>query len=86
MSLAQWRKSFQVAAEWRSTFQRDVMLDVVGYRLHGHNELDEPAFTQPQMYHRIREMQPVLELYKQSLLNESTVDPSYIEVSIVPSS
>lgn len=57
------------------------MLDVVGYRLHGHNELDEPAFTQPQMYHRIREMQPVLELYKQSLLNESTVDPSYIEVS-----
>ena len=43
-----------VAAEYRRAFRKDVFVDIVGFRKWGHNELDEPSFTQPQMYARIR--------------------------------
>ena len=43
-----------IAAEWRSTWQRDVVIDLVGYRKFGHNEIDEPMFTQPIMYSIIK--------------------------------
>lgn len=40
---------FELAAEWRQTWRCDVVIDMVGYRRHGHNEIDEPMFTQPVM-------------------------------------
>ena len=43
-----------IAAEWRSTWHRDVVIDLVGYRKFGHNEIDEPMFTQPIMYSIIK--------------------------------
>jgi 2-oxoglutarate dehydrogenase E1 component len=43
-----------IAAEWRATWHRDVVIDLVGYRKFGHNEIDEPMFTQPIMYSIIK--------------------------------
>ena len=45
----------QLATEYRKTFKKDIMLDMIGFRKHGHNEVDEPSFTQPLMYRRIRD-------------------------------
>ncbi|KAJ2513786.1 2-oxoglutarate dehydrogenase E1 component, partial [Coemansia sp. RSA 2049] len=55
--------AFSFAAEWRQTFHKDIVIDLVGYRRHGHNEADQPSFTQPLMYKRIKQQQPVLETY-----------------------
>ena len=61
------------AAEFRQEFQTDIVLDIVGYRRHGHNETDEPAFTQPVMYKAIRGLPTTRTLYAQRLQNEGTV-------------
>ena len=65
----------QFAAEFRQTFATDFVLDIVCYRRHGHNETDEPAFTQPIMYRAIKELKTTRELYAERLLDEKTVDP-----------
>ncbi|CAG8583475.1 6676_t:CDS:2 [Acaulospora morrowiae] len=62
----------QLAAEWRQTFKKDVVIDVVCYRKHGHNEVDQPSFTQPRMYKQIAKQTSTLEKYIQKLLNEKT--------------
>lgn len=62
-----------VAAEWRSTFHKDVVIDIVSYRRNGHNEVDEPMFTQPLMYQKIRKTKPVLEIYADRLIAEGVV-------------
>ncbi|XP_059470554.1 2-oxoglutarate dehydrogenase complex component E1 isoform X2 [Neocloeon triangulifer] len=62
-----------VAAEWRNTFHKDVVVDIVSYRRNGHNEIDEPMFTQPLMYRKIRNTKPGLQLYAEKLIKEGTV-------------
>ncbi|CAH4019945.1 unnamed protein product [Pieris brassicae] len=62
-----------VAAEWRATFHKDVVIDIVSYRRNGHNEVDEPMFTQPLMYQKIRKTKPVLEIYADRLITEGVV-------------
>ncbi|XP_073843851.1 2-oxoglutarate dehydrogenase complex component E1-like isoform X4 [Musca autumnalis] len=62
----------RVAAEWRNTFHKDVVIDLVGYRRNGHNEIDEPMFTQPLMYQKIRKHKNCLELYADKLIAEGT--------------
>ncbi|XP_026328900.1 2-oxoglutarate dehydrogenase, mitochondrial isoform X2 [Hyposmocoma kahamanoa] len=62
-----------VAAEWRATFHKDVVIDIVSYRRNGHNEVDEPMFTQPLMYRTIRKTKPVLEKYADQLISEGVV-------------
>ena len=63
----------RMAAEFRQQFATDVVLDIVCYRRHGHNENDEPAFTQPIMYRAIRERPTTRELYAQRLAREGVV-------------
>jgi 2-oxoglutarate dehydrogenase E1 component len=46
-------KVFKIAAEYRQKYHNDVVIDLIGYRKHGHNELDQPSFTQPLMYKRV---------------------------------
>jgi len=59
-----------IAAEWRATWHRDVVIDLVGYRKFGHNEIDEPMFTQPIMYSIIKKHPSVLDIYSKKLIEE----------------
>ncbi|HEY7347594.1 MAG TPA: 2-oxoglutarate dehydrogenase E1 component [Ktedonobacterales bacterium] len=64
----------RLAYGWRSRFHKDILVELVGYRRWGHNEGDEPAFTQPQMYEVIRAHPTVRALYAQKLEQEGTID------------
>jgi len=59
-----------LAVEFRCKFKSDVIVDLVCYRRHGHNEIDEPMFTQPLMYNIIKNHTTTLNLYRQRLLEE----------------
>lgn len=63
----------RVAAKWRATFHKDVVIDLVGYRRNGHNETDEPMFTQPLMYQRIRKMKTVTLKYAEQLARDGVI-------------
>nr|XP_057913516.1 2-oxoglutarate dehydrogenase complex component E1-like isoform X2 [Doryrhamphus excisus]XP_057913517.1 2-oxoglutarate dehydrogenase complex component E1-like isoform X2 [Doryrhamphus excisus] len=63
----------KVASEWRNTFHKDVVVDLVCYRRNGHNEMDEPMFTQPLMYKRIKKQKGVLLTYAEKLMGEGVV-------------
>src|ERR1041384_3346732 len=63
-------RAVQLAVEYRQTFQQDVLIDLYCYRKYGHNEGDEPAFTQPRMYEVIRNKQPPREVYAHRLAEE----------------
>ena len=59
-----------MAAQYQQTFHTDVIVDLVCYRKYGHNESDEPSFTQPQMYQKIASQPSVATKYAQQLINE----------------
>jgi len=63
----------KLAADWRNEFRTDVFLDVIGYRKFGHNETDEPMFTNPLMYKLIRNHTSTFQLYSQKLVREGTM-------------
>lgn len=69
----------QLAMEYRRTFHKDVVMDVVCYRRLGHNEMDEPAFTQPVMYEKIRALPPTVDLYEKHLLKSPDISAEDIE-------
>ncbi len=58
-----------LAFAFRQEFGKDVVVELIGYRRHGHNEADEPAFTQPLMYARIRDKRSIRKLYTETLVN-----------------
>uniref|UniRef100_A0A672QX90 2-oxoglutarate dehydrogenase complex component E1 n=1 Tax=Sinocyclocheilus grahami TaxID=75366 RepID=A0A672QX90_SINGR len=72
----------KVAAEWRNTFNKDVVIDLVCYRRFGHNEMDEPMFTQPLMYKQIRKQEHVLKKYADKLISEGVVTLQEFEVCV----
>ncbi len=75
----------KLATEYRMAFGKDVVIDMICYRRYGHNEGDEPYFTQPQMYERIRERPPVHQIYTEKLLEDGVIqkqDAERIENSI----
>lgn len=61
---------FKIAAEYARKFKKDIIIDVIGYRKHGHNELDQPMFTQPLMYKKIAAKDNVLKIYEDKLVAE----------------
>ena len=69
----------KVATEYRQKFNRDVVIDMVCYRRFGHNEGDEPSFTQPLMYKKIRSHPSTLTLYGQKLSNEGLTSDNELQ-------
>ena len=69
----------KLAIEYRQKFNRDIVIDMWCYRRFGHNEGDEPSFTQPLMYAAIRQHPPVSEIYAQRLIEEGVVDQAWVE-------
>src|SRR5438477_6341069 len=57
----------QIAADYRATFASDVVVDLIGYRRHGHSEVDDPIITQPRLYERIKNHPPLWKLYAQKI-------------------
>jgi 2-oxoglutarate dehydrogenase E1 component len=62
-----------VATEFRQKFKKPVVIDMFCYRRFGHNETDEPAFTQPLMYKRISAHKTVVALYGERLIDEGVI-------------
>jgi 2-oxoglutarate decarboxylase len=69
----------RLAAAYREHWGRDIVIDVIGYRRYGHNETDEPAYTQPLAAAGIREHPPVSELYAERLAGEGIVSREDVE-------
>ncbi len=65
----------RIATEFRQRFLKDVVIDMFCYRRHGHNESDEPAFTQPLMYRAIAAHPTTRQIYAQKLVDEGTLQP-----------
>ncbi|HEY0409323.1 MAG TPA: thiamine pyrophosphate-dependent enzyme, partial [Candidatus Dormibacteraeota bacterium] len=66
--------AMRLAYDYRRTYHRDVVVDLVGYRRFGHNETDEPSYTQPQVYTRIKNHPTARELYAQRLIDEGLIN------------
>jgi 2-oxoglutarate dehydrogenase E1 component len=72
----------RIATDFRLKFNRDVVIDLICYRRFGHNEGDEPSFTQPLMYKKIRSHPSPIKVYGEKLINEGSITDDYFRKSI----
>jgi 2-oxoglutarate dehydrogenase E1 component len=72
-------RTMRIALDYRQQFKKDVVLDVVGFRRLGHNETDEPSYTQPLMYQRVKEHLGVRTIYANRLIKEKVVDEAGVK-------
>jgi len=72
----------KMAIEFRQKFHRDVVIDMWCYRRFGHNEGDEPSFTQPLMYKAIKEHPPVSAIYGKRLIDERVIDQAWLDDNV----
>ncbi len=72
----------RLAWEYRSKFRRDVLIDLIGYRRHGHNEGDEPSFTQPMMYRTIASHPTVREVFANALVDQGTIERPAVDALV----
>lgn len=68
----------KIAFEYKLIFKKDVVIDLFGYRKHGHNEGDEPGFTQPLLYDKIKSHPSVRKIYQDKLINENIISESEV--------
>ncbi|MBV9404376.1 MAG: multifunctional oxoglutarate decarboxylase/oxoglutarate dehydrogenase thiamine pyrophosphate-binding subunit/dihydrolipoyllysine-residue succinyltransferase subunit [Acidobacteriaceae bacterium] len=68
----------QLAYDYRQAFKRDVVIDVIGYRRQGHNEADDPSYTQPVMYRKIKSTPTVATQYAERLVREKVAVPDFV--------
>ncbi|UKM65992.1 2-oxoglutarate dehydrogenase E1 component [Flavobacteriaceae bacterium GSB9] len=68
----------ELALEYRMRYKKDVYIDLLGYRKYGHNEGDEPRFTQPKLYKEIAKHPNPFKIYSEKLIAENTVDKAYV--------
>ena len=73
----------KLALEFRQEFHRDVFVDILGYRRHGHNESDEPRFTQPDLYRRIAKHPNVREVYSSKHVESGSLTKKEILLSLI---
>ena len=69
----------KVATEFRQKFHKDVVIDIFCYRRFGHNEGDEPMFTQPKMYAKIKNHKTTLQIYSDRLISDGLIDSSEVK-------
>ena len=67
-----------IALDFRMKFKRDVFIDLLGYRKYGHNEGDEPRFTQPKLYEAIAKQPNPRDIYNEKLIAEGVIDKDYV--------
>ena len=72
----------RLAFDYRETFQRDVVFDIVCYRRYGHNEGDDPSYTQPQMYKIIDQMRSVRKIYTETLVRRGDISIDEAEAAL----
>ena len=72
----------EMALDFRMKFKRDIFIDLLGYRKYGHNEGDEPRFTQPNLYKAIAKHKNPRDIYAQKLIAEGVIDAAFLNNSI----
>jgi 2-oxoglutarate dehydrogenase E1 component len=70
--------AIEIALAFRMEFKRDIFIDLLGYRKYGHNEGDEPRFTQPKLYKEIAKHPNPRDIYAQKLIAEGTIDTTFL--------
>ncbi|MDX6652305.1 MAG: 2-oxoglutarate dehydrogenase component [Solirubrobacterales bacterium] len=73
--------AIRLAMAYRDEWSRDIVIDLIGYRRYGHNETDEPAYTQPLMAETIKQHPPVSQLYAQQLIGAGVVSEADVETT-----
>jgi len=68
-------KCMKIAVRYRQKFKKDIFIDIVGYRRYGHNEQDQPNFTQPLMYEKIKNHSSVYDIYANKLIQKGVITP-----------
>jgi len=72
----------RIALEYRNIFKKDVVIDMMCYRRHGHNEADEPAATQPMMYKKIRALDTTRKIYADKLIAEGVLNDEQVDTMV----
>ena len=72
-------RAIDMATRFRQQFRQDVVIDLICYRRFGHNEGDEPAFTQPKMYEVIKKHPTLMKIYQEKLVGEGVIDQQFAE-------
>lgn len=74
-------RAIQIALNYRQTFKKDVVIDMICYRKYGHNEGDDPSYTQPLLYKKVKDHPTVATLYAERLLREKAISKEWVERS-----